>query len=88
MFKFVGFLVVAAATISTTRFGHPPDSLTAITQPGCIIKGNISLNTGRKLYHLPGMKDYEKTIIDQMKGEKWFCTESEAIANGWHKAPR
>jgi hypothetical protein len=34
------------------------------------------------------MEDYENTIIDPMKGEKWFCTESEAIANGWKKAPR
>jgi hypothetical protein len=34
------------------------------------------------------MEDYENTIIDPMKGEKWFCTESEEIANGWKKAPR
>lgn len=58
-----------------------------ITQPGCNIKGNISIDTGNKLYHLPGMKDYEITIISRT-GERWFCTESEAIANGWKKAPR
>ena len=56
-------------------------------KPGCNIKGNISLDTGNKLYHLPGMKDYEITIISRT-GERWFCTESEAIANGWKKAPR
>lgn len=54
----------------------------------CNIKGNISLNTGRKLYHLPNMEDYGITNIDESKGERWFCTEAEAIANGWQKAPR
>lgn len=55
---------------------------------GCNIKGNISVNTGSKLYHLPNMEDYSITNIDVSKGERWFCTESEAIANGWSKAPR
>jgi cold shock CspA family protein len=55
---------------------------------GCNIKGNISVNTGEKLYHLPNMEDYATTNIDGSKGEKWFCTESDAIANGWSKAPR
>ena len=55
---------------------------------GCNIKGNISVNTGDKLYHLPNMEDYASTNIDVAKGEKWFCSESEAIASGWRKAPR
>ena len=56
---------------------------------GCNIKGNISVNTGGgKLYHLPNMEDYATTNIDGSKGEKWFCSESEAIASGWRKAPR
>lgn len=55
---------------------------------GCKIKGNISITTGNKLYHLPGMEDYENTIIDPTKGERWFCTEQEAVAAGWRKAPR
>jgi hypothetical protein len=88
MSKFVSLLVVAVATISTTKFDHPPDPLTALAQPGCIIKGNISMNTGRKLYHIPGMKDYERTIVNQGKGERWFCTEPEAIDSGWIRAPR
>jgi hypothetical protein len=33
------------------------------------------------------MEDYESTVIDPQSGEKWFCTESEAINNGWQKAP-
>ncbi len=64
-----------------------PTPITSITKPGCVIKGNISINTGNKLYHVPGMEDYERTVIDPDKGEQWFCSESEAIAAGWQKAP-
>ena len=51
----------------------------------CLIKGNIS-SSGEKIYHLPGCGSYEKTKIDEARGEKWFCTESEAVAAGWRKA--
>lgn len=53
----------------------------------CLIKGNISVNSGKKWYHLPGMEDYEKTQISTSKGEKWFCSEEEARKSGWQKAP-
>lgn len=53
--------------------------------PGeCPIKGNIS--TGGKIYHLPGCDSYEKTVIDESVGEKWFCNEAEALNSGWRKA--
>lgn len=51
----------------------------------CLIKGNISAS-GEKIYHLPGCGSYEKTKIDEARGEKWFCSESEALAAGWRKA--
>lgn len=51
----------------------------------CLIKGNIS-SSGEKIYHLPGCSFYEKTKIDEARGEKWFCTESETRAAGWRKA--
>jgi cold shock CspA family protein len=54
----------------------------------CTIKGNISVSTDDHLYHLPNMRDYAITKIDETKGERWFCTESEAIASGWRKAPK
>lgn len=53
--------------------------------PGCAIKGNIS-SSGVKIYHLPGQRYYEQTVIDPGKGERWFCTEQEAEANGWRKS--
>lgn len=53
---------------------------------GCDIKGNISFESGEKIYHVPGQKYYISTSIDPSYGEKWFCTESEARANGWRKS--
>lgn len=53
--------------------------------PGkCQIKGNIS-GSG-KIYHLPGSRTYAKTQISEKKGERWFCSESEAKAAGWRAA--
>jgi len=51
----------------------------------CLIKGNIGAS-GEKIYHLPGCNSYAKTQIDESRGEKWFCAESEAQAAGWRKA--
>lgn len=51
---------------------------------GCPIKGNISKN-GR-IYHTPWSPWYSRTRIDTSKGERWFCSESEAVAAGW-RAP-
>ena len=47
------------------------------------IKGNISYRTGAKIYHLPGERLYNKTVIDTSAGERWFCTEQDAKAAGW-----
>lgn len=56
------------------------------THKACNIKGNISYNTGEKIYHLPGQKYYAKTKITLSKGERYFCSESEAIRQGWRKS--
>lgn len=50
----------------------------------CQIKGNIS--TKGKLYHPPGCSSYQVTVIDENRGEQWFCTELEAENAGWTKA--
>lgn len=52
---------------------------------GCKIKGNISTNN-EKIYHMPGQMYYEKTSTTESKGEKWFCTELDALDNGYRKA--
>lgn len=52
---------------------------------GCPIKGNISAQG--KIYHVPWDRDYPKTRVNRAKGERWFCSEKEAIEAGW-RAPR
>lgn len=71
-------LVVAVPSLTPVQ-SRPPSNT------GCTIKGNIN-SEGVKIYHLPGMRDYNRTIIDESKGERWFCTEQEAVAAGWRKA--
>jgi hypothetical protein len=53
---------------------------------GCDIKGNISFDSGEKIYHVPGGEFYSATTINPEYGERWFCTEAEAVANGWRKS--
>ena len=55
------------------------------TSQQCVIKGNISA-TGEKIYHFPGCGSYEKTVIDETSGERWFCSETEATTAGWRRA--
>jgi micrococcal nuclease len=52
----------------------------------CTIKGNISATTGERIYHPPGQRYYAATVIDLRKGERWFCTERQALDAGWRKA--
>ncbi|MEM8577337.1 MAG: thermonuclease family protein [Pseudomonadota bacterium] len=54
--------------------------------PDCVIKGNISQNGC--IFHVPGQAFYERTGIDRSRGERWFCSVSEARAAGWGAARR
>ncbi len=70
----------AASAHGSTSGAEAP----ANTRPpgeSCLIKGNIS-PSGR-IYHLPNSPAYDKTRIDEARGERWFCTEAEAQAAGW-----
>lgn len=58
------------------------------TNDTCDIKGNVSIPSGEKIYHVPGGASYNATKIDPDYGERWFCSESEAVAAGWRKAKR
>jgi hypothetical protein len=86
----------AAVVIFTSR--EPPDvgvgveaepgtsSLFGLSRGNCIIKGNISINTGERIYHVPGQKHYAETRISPQHGERWFCSESEARSAGWRRS--
>ena len=68
---------VVTSPMTTTQTGGGSDT--------CTIKGNIG-SGGEKIFHVIGCGSYNKTIIDESKGEKWFCSEQEAISAGWRKA--
>ena len=53
---------------------------------GCPIKGNINRDA-EQIYHTPwGSQWYDRTKISPGKGERWFCSEREALDAGW-RAP-
>jgi hypothetical protein len=52
----------------------------------CVIKGNITKSG--YIYHMPGQRDYERTGINEAKGEHWFCSQLQARVAGWRKARR
>jgi hypothetical protein len=47
-------------------------------------QGNVN-SSGERIYHVPGQRYYDKTQINEGKGERWFCTEQEAVGAGWRK---
>jgi endonuclease YncB( thermonuclease family) len=53
---------------------------------GCPIKGQVS-GTAR-VYVLPWSADYERARVQKARGERWFCSEQEAVAAGFRAAPR
>lgn len=73
---------------SAVRATRSEERRTATTtrRGGCNIKGNIN-GDGAKIYHIPDSSSYRSTEIDESRGERWFCTESEARAAGW-RPPR
>jgi len=76
-------ILILASSIAGAGCGKPKE---------CLIKGNINVK-GQKIYHMPISEDgedydafYDKTVIDESKGEKWFCTKEEAEKAGWRPA--
>ena len=63
----------------------PTNTTETSNEKSCTIKGNIS-SSKEKIFHMIGCGSYNKTVIDESRGEKWFCSEKEAIDAGWRKA--
>jgi endonuclease YncB( thermonuclease family) len=51
---------------------------------GCPIKGQVS--SGRRTFLMPWSPDYDGAKVRTSRGERWFCSESEATAAGWKLA--
>ena len=63
------------------------ESRSAQTKGSCIIKGNIN-RKGERIYHMPFQQYYSRVRVDPHRGERWFCTEDEAISAGWRRSLR
>ncbi|MCY0094418.1 hypothetical protein OEG82_10330 [Hoeflea sp. J2-29] len=80
----LAFAAPAALSFVAPRFAQ---SQTPVAENGaCLIKGNISITTGERIYHMPGQDYYNATKISPQHGERWFCSEAQARAAGWRKA--
>jgi Staphylococcal nuclease homologue len=65
---------------------HRWDAAAQEAPEGCPIKGNIN-REGQRIYHTPwGSEWYARTRISVDQGERWFCSEREALDAGW-RAP-
>lgn len=59
----------------------PPD-------PKCSIKGNVQRKRKERYYYLPSCRAYTSVRVDTSTLDEWFCTEAEAKAAGFVKAPK
>jgi micrococcal nuclease len=74
----------SACNVAAVETNDVTPQVLGTDDPACQIKGNISANG--QLYHLPSCPSYDNVVISPDKGEKWFCSEQEAMAAGWSKA--
>jgi endonuclease YncB( thermonuclease family) len=53
---------------------------------GCPIKGQVT--GAARTYVLPWSPEYGRLQVQKTRGERWFCSEQEAVAAGFKAAPR
>jgi endonuclease YncB( thermonuclease family) len=70
--------VSRASTPSVSAVPEKP----AAERSNCLIKGNVNWR-GERIYHMHGTPFYDTAVINTQNGERWFCSEQEALAAGW-----
>lgn len=63
---------------------HRWDVAETAAPEGCAIKGNITGNG--HIFHMPWSPWYAKVKVEPEKGERWFCSEREAVQAGFRPA--
>jgi micrococcal nuclease len=53
-----------------------------------LIKAIVDARTAERLYHVPGGPSYSSAVVDAANGDGWFCTEVQAVADGWKRSPQ
>ncbi len=66
----------ASRSVWSSSCQKPPSS-------NCRIKGNIRQGFKTKIYHMPACYNYEKIVVNEKDGDRWFCSEKEAQAEGF-----
>lgn len=59
------------------------ESATLKAPKGCPIKGKERALRRDKIYFLPWSTGYDQYSVSTERGDRWFCTESEALHAGW-----
>lgn len=80
---------LSGQTFSDSSYTQSNSGILGSTSRGnssCVIKGNIN-SDGEKIYHCPNDQWYSRTKINTSKGERWFCSEAEALTAGF-RAPQ
>lgn len=54
----------------------------------CKIKWNLAYKTYEKIYYLPECDKYDEVEIREEYGERYFCSESDALREGFKKSYR
>lgn len=83
-----GLIVIASSSFVFLATGGYTLVPRELWDAACNIKGNISINSRERIFHVPGQLDYASTTIRTEYGERWFCSEADARAAGWRKAGR
>ncbi|WP_179887168.1 hypothetical protein [Bacillus sp. AFS088145] len=84
----LSFSIFLSIGVSACSSEEGSTDVNSESRSDCDIKGNISYNTGEKIYHLPEDQFYDVTEIDESNGEAWFCSEEEAEAEGFRRSLR
>jgi hypothetical protein len=56
-----------------------------VTIEGCDIKATAPTPPLPGFYYLPGWEGYDDIKLDPDEGDRWFCSELDAIRNGFVK---
>lgn len=56
---------------------------TAKAPRGCVFKAKAGADSGERILFPPWSPWYEHIRIEEGKGDRWFCNEADAIAQGW-----
>lgn len=53
----------------------------------CVVKAVIT-DKEQKIFYIPSDEIYDSVTVDPARGERMFCSDDEAILQGWNRFPR